>query len=196
MRLYDKWYFLLCFHNINSQNAAIMRNFNRSLKQKKSGHQSILWSDNWIRDFSILVISCTSAHGIAPFNTETFACTMVNKCVLKHTMRFVNSQLTANQHFIISFHLNQHSISIRPSDIFTRLSWLNIIKYQDWCPSVIPMSTALRWRYNGRPGVSNHQPHDCLFNRLFRRRSKKTSKLRVTGLCAGSPRWISRTNGQ
>ena len=27
---------------------------------------------------------------------------------------------------------------------------------------------------------------DCLFNRLFRRRSKKTSKLRVTGLCVGS----------
>ena len=35
-------------------------------------------------------------------------------------------------------------------------------------------------------------------NRLFRRRSKKTSKLRVTGLCVGnSPdRWISRTKGQ
>ena len=30
-----------------------------------------------------------------------------------------------------------------------------------------------------------HQPHDCLLNRLFRRRSNKTSKLRVTGLCAG-----------
>ena len=29
-------------------------------------------------------------------------------------------------------------------------------------------------------------PHHCLLNRLFRRRSKKTSKLRVTGLCAGS----------
>ena len=27
--------------------------------------------------------------------------------------------------------------------------------------------------------------HGCLLNRLFRRRSKKTSKLRVTGLCAG-----------
>ena len=26
-------------------------------------------------------------------------------------------------------------------------------------------------------------PHHCLLNRLFRRRSKKTSKLRVTGLC-------------
>ena len=28
---------------------------------------------------------------------------------------------------------------------------------------------------------------DCLLNLLFRRRSKKTSKLRVTGLCEGSP---------
>ena len=46
--------------------------------------------------------------------------------------------------------------------------------------------TALRWRHNGRDGVSNHQPHDCLLNRLFRRRSKKTSKLRVTGLWAGN----------
>ena len=44
----------------------------------------------------------------------------------------------------------------------------------------------LRWRRNGRDSVSNHQPHDCLLNRLFRRRSKKTSKLRVTGLCAGN----------
>ena len=46
------------------------------------------------------------------------------------------------------------------------------------CPS--------QWRHNGHDGVSNHQPHDCLLNRLFRRRSKKTSKLRVTDLCAGN----------
>ena len=44
----------------------------------------------------------------------------------------------------------------------------------------------LRWRHNGRDSVSNHQPHDCLLNRLFRRRSKKTSKLRATGLCVGN----------
>ena len=44
----------------------------------------------------------------------------------------------------------------------------------------------LQWRHNGHDSVSNHQPPDCLFNRLFRRRSKKTSKLRVTGLCAGN----------
>ena len=37
----------------------------------------------------------------------------------------------------------------------------------------------LRWRHNDHDGVSNHQPHGCLLNRLFRRRSKKTSKLRA-----------------
>ena len=49
-----------------------------------------------------------------------------------------------------------------------------------------PTVRALRWRHNDHAGVSNHQPHGCLLNRLFRRKSKKTSKLRVTGLCAGN----------
>ena len=40
--------------------------------------------------------------------------------------------------------------------------------------------------HNEHDGVANHQPHDCLLNRLFRRRSKKLSKLRATGLCAGN----------
>ena len=46
--------------------------------------------------------------------------------------------------------------------------------------------TALHWRnHNEHDGVSNHQPHDYLLNGLFKRRSKETSKFRVTGLCAG-----------
>ena len=63
--------------------------------------------------------------------------------------------------------------------------------------------TALRRRHNGHDGVSNHQPHHCLLNRLFGCRSQKTSKIRVTGLCAGKspgtgefPAQIPRTNGQ
>ena len=44
---------------------------------------------------------------------------------------------------------------------------------------------ALQWLHNGRDGISNHLRFDCLLNRLFRRRSKKTSKLRFTGLCWG-----------
>ena len=45
---------------------------------------------------------------------------------------------------------------------------------------------SLHWRHNDHDSVSNHQPHGCLLNRLFRRRSKQTSKLRVTGLCVGN----------
>ena len=56
---------------------------------------------------------------------------------------------------------------------------LNLINH-----SITPPT--LQWRHNGCDSVSNHQPHHCLLNDIFRRRSKKTSKLRVTGLCAGN----------
>ena len=52
------------------------------------------------------------------------------------------------------------------------------------CPS---REKPLRWRHNGCNGVSNHRHHDNLLNHLFRRTSKKTSKLHVTGLCEGNP---------
>ena len=45
---------------------------------------------------------------------------------------------------------------------------------------------SVQWGHNERDGVSNHRRLDCLLDRLFWRRSKKTSKLRVTGLCAGN----------
>ena len=48
------------------------------------------------------------------------------------------------------------------------------------------LAFSLLWRHNGRDDISNDQPRDCLFNCLFRRRSKKTSKLRATGLCGGN----------
>ena len=60
---------------------------------------------------------------------------------------------------------------------------LNKLKGAEYPPSP---QIALQWRHNGRDGVSNHQPHDCLLNRLFRHGSKKTSKIRITGLCAGN----------
>ena len=50
--------------------------------------------------------------------------------------------------------------------------------------------TWLQRRCNERHGVSNYQPYHCLLNGLFRRRSKKTSKLLVIDLCVrGTHRW-------
>ena len=70
-----------------------------------------------------------------------------------------------------------------------------------WCYMVIRMRkskpldggnrtrtvSTLQWRHNGRGGVSNHPPYQCVLNRLFRHRSKQTSKLCVTGLCVEFP---------
>ena len=79
------------------------------------------------------------------------------------------SNLQVRSHFIPK----QSSITANPHDLLYR-------------------KMSLPWRHNRRDSVSNHQPHDCLLNRLFRHRSTKASKLRVTGLCARIP----RTNGQ
>ena len=46
--------------------------------------------------------------------------------------------------------------------------------------------TTLQWRHNEHHGVSKHRCIDCLLSRLFRRRSKKTSKPCATGLCEGN----------
>ena len=45
---------------------------------------------------------------------------------------------------------------------------------------------SLQWRHNKRAGVSNHRRLQCLLNCWFRCGSKKTPKLRVTGLCEGN----------
>ena len=52
--------------------------------------------------------------------------------------------------------------------------------------SVSLWSKTLHWRHNERDDVSNHRRLDCLLNCLSRRRSKKTSKLRVICLCEGN----------
>ena len=51
---------------------------------------------------------------------------------------------------------------------------------------LLALEHSLQWHYNECNSISNHQRLDCLLNRLFRRRSKKTWKLCVTGLCEGN----------
>ena len=74
---------------------------------------------------------------------------------------------------ILATHLTFECIHVHSSNVYSQYTF------------VFP----LKWRHNWHCSVSNHQPHDCLLNRLFRRRSRKTSKLCVTGLCAGNSPW-------
>ena len=86
----------------------------------------------------------------------------------------------------------QHAAQILT--FYSLASWLLITlkshHHENTSPSghscEVPHTFLLQWRHNEHDGVSNHQRHGCLLNRLFRRTSKKTSKLRVTGLCAGN----------
>ena len=50
-----------------------------------------------------------------------------------------------------------------------------------WCGVV----NSLQLHHNERDGVSNHRRLGCFHNCMFKRRSKKTSKLRATDLCEG-----------
>ena len=65
------------------------------------------------------------------------------------------------------------------------------------CPGVVEYrGNILQWRHNERNGVSNNQRPDCLLNSLFGRRSKKTSKLRVSGLYEGKSPVTGRFSSQ
>ena len=66
------------------------------------------------------------------------------------------------------------------------ISISNTLELLQSCTKPSGSKSSLQWHHNGHDCFSNHQPHDRLLNCLFRRRSMKTSKLHVTGLCAGN----------
>ena len=65
-----------------------------------------------------------------------------------------------------------------------------------WPSRFIGLVIPLQQRHNEHSGISNHQPHSCLLNCLFSRRSRKTSKLRVTGFCEGNSLVTSESPAQ
>ena len=88
---------------------------------------------------------------------------------------------------VTSYQEYHHVQSLEKKVIIWVLTWLSVTHFTitvvAW--QTKELFTALQWHHNERDGASNYQPRDCLFNHLFRRSSKKTSKLRITGLCEG-----------
>ena len=99
---------------------------------------------------------------------------------MKHKVRLFNYLCEeANNIYNRSMSSKQNLNHMR---IYIPSCWMNAMSHWNF---------PLLWPHNGRDGASNHQPHDCLLNRSFRRRSRKTSKLCVTGLCAGNSQMAS-----
>ena len=130
-----------------------------------TGHLGRGFSEIWkIQQFSynwINLINChlqNVGHFVSGYN-------VVTNCPVDPTV--CNIWLTA-------LHRWKLQVYHTPLQDIMRLLWSMIL------------DDTLHWRHNGHDGVSNHQPHNCFLNRLFRRRSKKTSKLSITRLCAGN----------
>ena len=102
-------------------------------------------------------------------------------------------------HVLTDAYLAQRRVRASPVSVYYNASLyvVNILceylkKFKQYQPPRVScistpdsIKCSLQWRHNGCDGFLNHQPRDCLLTFSIRRRSKKTSKLRVTGLCAG-----------
>ena len=60
------------------------------------------------------------------------------------------------------------------------------------------VNLSLHWRHNGRDGVSNQEPHDCLLNRLLKAQIIENKATRQWSLWGEFTvgRGIPRTKGQ
>ena len=97
------------------------------------------------------------------------------------------SKICTSEYIYIYIYINSELFLPKKRNVAhgCRLHVVPVIKSQH-------IAITLLWRHNGCDGVSNHQLHDCLFNRSFRHRSKKTSKLRVNGLCAVTVEFLAQ----
>ena len=86
-----------------------------------------------------------------------------------------------------SWRINISASALTSSNMLLFIAFMNLEPNGvDTLQESICFLMALQWRHNERDGVSNHRRLNYFLNRLFRRRLKETSKLRVTGLCEGN----------
>ena len=105
----------------------------------------------------------------------------VSEPMLDHCLSDHRQQIEENLNKNTTIFIQENELEIVVYKTVAILSRPNCLK-TFWPKQKGHFAGALQWRHNKRDFVSNHQPHDCLLKSLFGRRSKKTSKLRVTGL--------------
>ena len=135
---------------------------------------SVLWINGWVHNHEAGDLRRYRAH------YDVIVITSVAMLTVNYSSTYSLNLLVDNHHDYVMV------------IVFMIIDTVNRYKHDRWSNAVSCVSplqnrfSTLRWHHNVCDSVSNHQPYDCLFNRLFRRRSKKTSKLRVTSLCAGN----------
>ena len=142
----------------------------------------------WIRDHDISFAwdDARGRHGVCLILLAIFGCVSRVKDIPSACLdvggKEINTKNARFANYILAHTRKVHRK--RPGDRVTRGAFFCALSKLTGTSYVSSLS--LHWRHNGRDGVSKHQPHDCLLNCLFWRRSKKTLKLRVTSRCAGN----------
>ena len=125
--------------------------------------------------------------------------------ILIVTLFYLVSILKLDYYYFFIIHLYHVEINLVNKNIVS-YTWLalceivmaQVVEIHPHCKTK-RVILSLQWRHIERHGVSSHRCIDWLSNHLSRRRSKKISKLRVTGLCAKNlpeTAQISRRKGQ
>ena len=117
---------------------------------------------------------------------KSIPCTIICSCFHLYYIQGYLLPFISGLHFSRHKNANVHTFEEHCWVCCSRANRLSSFSKYPVRTCVWPCTDSLQWRHNGHDSVSNHQPYDCLPNRLFRRRSKKTSKIRVTGICAGN----------
>ena len=101
---------------------------------------------------------------------------------------WINLILPLNNIPSVLYGHNPHTLTAMAVGLggYSVLSSLFIYSSQALLSGLFGFRSSLQRRQNECGGVSNHRRIDCLLNRLFRRRSKKTSTLHVAGLREGN----------
>ena len=115
-------------------------------------------------------------------------------CSISYILHTEYSKNLLGMYKFLSYQWHFQAVSILDLDVMSRCSQTSHTTCTDlqkvpltscYCKSYSEF-VSLQWRHNDRAIVSNHRRPDCLLDCLFGRRSKKTSKLCVTGLCEGN----------
>ena len=93
---------------------------------------------------------------------------------------FCHRVISSTRRFILYIYIF-FKFTLLVNNTITPLSVRNPVYYGNvWSISknntIKDHAQTLQWRHNERDGVSKHQPHDSLLNRLFGHRSKKTQR--------------------
>ena len=146
-------------------------------------------STNVLYVFAIWV----SGHFHWWFKNPLLQCLCISKAPRKYaeTWLFVNFQGDGRQGNNIRVLFYSGNLVPRASNALHEIDKMSTINHH----MIYYLCHLLQGPHNERHGVSNHQQIDWLLKHLFRRTWKKTSKLRVNGLCEESisDRWIHLT---